>query len=110
MYSPYITLQCIVQKTFGKIIIALINPIFPCLLQIIIKFSEELVKNWVFTIFFTKFGDASIIEVCDLPMIKHKKRRKIFHIIITEMCDKFVTNLVTNLITKLGDPQIRHQI
>ena len=40
----------------------------------------------------------------------HKKRRKIFHIIITDMRDKFVTNLVTNLITKFGDPKIRHQI
>ena len=60
-----------VRQTLGKITVALINPIFPCLLQIITKISEEFVKKFrdsLFISLITKSGDAFNTEVCDLPI------------------------------------------
>ena len=58
-----------VRQTLGKITVALINPIFPCLLQIITKISEEFVK---------KFRDSLFIS---LNLVMHSTPKYVIYLI-----------------------------
>ena len=62
-------IQYIVRQTLGKFTVALINPIFPCLLQIITKFSEEFVK---------KFRDSLFIS---LNLVMHSTPKYVIYLI-----------------------------
>ena len=61
-------IQYILRQTLGKITAALINPIFPCLLQIITKLSEEFVK---------KFRDSLFIS---LNLVMHSTPKYVIYL------------------------------